>query len=517
MLDFNARWPDVRIGDIFYVLGHAFPTPADWRKIQEKRWYDKFPKRFPHSWPRESLSHAYQAHCHRYSCEPRFMRHLPTRVTRLLRTEWLTGEYFEPLEFHLRYREELGYICAIQSDGFLHDFDNALGLCSRLSYIRQLGFLHDPVVNEAVADAGLAMRFEHTRYMHSSRVMATASLMGRQIGLNEYFMRHLQGASFSHDVLTPAGGDSVKPLDFAAFDEDAHYPEAFRNNPAWAAVRAKYQLNEKLLAETVAGQGILGQLLDLADKTTYVAHDVDAYLKGNHNPRQYRYIPAPESILAIWDLRQKLGPGCCQLWDKITVRDGHVVITDVPAWVGFLTLRALMFRHVYYNPFARYREHMIAILVLEPLYHEGAITREILLTMTDPDLERYLERVTGYDFRLEMSQTRNAPAIEAFATRAEALGRIRALTQDNPELYFMLEEIPRVSEKAVHHFVLDRRQRAQPLLEAYPEEAEMIRAIDFDPRPVKLYILTPGKVERFLTPALREKLRVRQRQLFGLE
>jgi hypothetical protein len=517
MRDFNAHWPDVRIEDVYYVLGHAGPTKHDWRAVERMGWYQSLPKRFPSMPPDINLPHAYNEYCYRKGYEPDWTKLVPTQVLRELRRSWLTGEYFDPLAIVLRYREKLGFTYAVHDDGLIHDVSIALGVF-RLNGIRQLGFLHDPVMNEAAVDCGLGMRFEHTRYLHSLMVMATASLIGRQVGLSEHDLRHLRVAALTHDVLTPAGGDSVKPIDFEAFDEDLHYPEVFRANPEWSAVRDQYSLDEALLIRTVAGEGLLGRLLDIADKTAYTAHDVEAYLMGDHDPRSFQNLVAPESILAIYDLKQRLGPGLCQLWDRIEVVDGEPVITDIDRLVGFLKLRALMFRHLYYNPLARYREHMIALLILEPLYHDGTITRERLITMTDDQLDQFLNRTTGqYDLRMEISRADLAPAVEAYASRDEALGRAQALHRENPDLLFMLEVIPRVSEKAVRYLVRDSDGSVKTLSDARPDDTEAIRAIDYDPLPAKLYILSPEKMERVLPTDLREKLRARQRAHFGLE
>lgn len=517
MRDFNAYWPDVRIGDVFYVLGYAGPTRHDWRAVERMGWYQALQKRFPSMPSDTNLPHTYNEYCFRNGREPEWALLVPSQVLRELRRSWLTGEYFDPLAILLGYRDKLGFSCAVHDDGIIHDVCNALHVF-RLDGIRQLGFLHDPVTNEGAADLGMGMRFQHTRYLHSLMVMATASLIGRQVGLSEYDLRHLQVAALTHDVLTPAGGDSVKPIDFVAFDEDAHYREVFRNNPEWDAVRDRYGLSEELLVSTVLGEGLLGRLLDIADKTTYTAHDVEAYLMGDYDPRSFRNLVAPESILAIYDLKQRLGPGSCQLWDKVTLEDKQVVITDIERLIGFLTLRALMFRHLYYNPLARYREHMIALLVLEPLYHEGALTRRHLITMTDDQLDQFLNRVTGqYNLRMEISRTDLAPAVEAYNTRKTALVRAQALYRSNSELLFMLEVIPRVSEKAMRYLVRDTDGSIRTLSDARPSEAEAIRAIDFDPLPAKLYILSPEKMEGVLPPDLREKLRARQKIQFSLE
>lgn len=525
MKDFNAYWPDVRIGDVFYVLGHSSPTKRDWNSVTRASWYTKLPKRY-NSMPADiNLPHVYNEHCYKNGGEPDWAKLLPTEVLRDLRRSWLMGDYFDPLAILLRYRDQLGFTCAIQSDGMIHDVCIALGVF-RLDGIRQLGFLHDPVMNEAAADSGLAMRFEHTRYMHSLMVMATASLLGHKVGLSEHDLKHLQVAALTHDVLTPAGGDSVKAIDPHGLDEDAHYQKVFRDNPQWDEARTQYGLDESLLAATVRGEGMLGRLLDIADKTTYIAHDVEAYLMGDRDPRSHTGFVAPESIISIYDWKKHLGRGGCQLWDRCIIENGQVVITDIDRLVGFLTLRALMFRHLYYNPLARYREHMLAYLLLDPLYQEGVITRTELLQMNDADLEVFLSSLVGgisrygrhaFTFVMELSDTRRSPEFEAYETREAAVERMRTLYRENQGLLFMLDVIPRVSEKAVRYLVRDADGEIKTLAEARPGDAETIRSIDADPLPAKLYILTSEKVDRLIPDDLLKKLHARQQALFGLE
>lgn len=524
MMDFHDVWPDVRIGDIFYVLGTSYPAKHEWDSVDRMPWYAKLKKRHPSMSADINLPHVYSEHCFRKGDEPTWAKHVPKEVLNELRRSWLMGDHFEPLAILLRYRDKLGFTCAIKSDGMIHDVCIALR-AFRLDGIRQLGFLHDPVMNEATADSGLAMRFEHTRYMHSLMVVATASLFGYQVGLSEHDLKHLQAAAPTHDVLTPAGGDSVKAIDPAGLDEDVHYPEVFRDNQEWRRVREKYGLDEILLASIVRGEGVLGRLLDIADKTTYIAHDIEAYLKGDHDPRSYKGFIAPESIVSIYDLKQRLGPRSCQLWDCCVIENGQVVITDIDRLVGFLSLRALMFRHLYYNPLARYREHMLAYLLLDPLYRDGMITRAELLRMNDFELEVFLSGFIGDGSRygrhsftviMELSDTSRSPEIEEYQTRERAVERMRALYQENPELLFMLDVIPRVSEKAVQYLVRDEGGEIKSLAEARPGDAEAIRSIDYDPLPAKLYILTPEKVAGLIPPNLLEKLHARQRERFGL-
>ena len=46
----------------------------------------------------------------------------------------------------------------------------------------------------------------------------------------------------------------------------------------WERLRDRYRVNERLLIDTVQGKGMLGALLDIADKLSYLSADVRAYV-----------------------------------------------------------------------------------------------------------------------------------------------------------------------------------------------------------------------------------------------
>lgn len=511
---FSRNWPDVRVEDVLFVTGNSSTTRGRWESLRKARWYKKvvgvrrwMPTNF-------ALSEVYVRHCLTYKREPTWMKRLSPDMRRDIRHFWLTGDYFDPL-WIINYRHGLGFSFAVHADEMVHDVSVALNVF-RLGNIRQLGFLHDPVVNDDTANIGLAESFHHTRLLHSSTVMATAALIAHQIDLPKGLTRNLMVASLTHDIRTPAGGDSVKPIDPSGLDEDAHYGEAFQDNPEWVKVSRRYGLDETVLTRTVAGKGILGQLLDIADKTTYVDHDVDAYLKWN-NPKKFRNLVPPPGFIEIWNLHQKLGQKACRLWDCVAIIDGRVVITDAQRLEGFLRLRALMFKHLYFNPRARYREQMLALLILEPLYREGKLTREMLLEMGDNNLWDWLNRTVQSDIREHLSHSHLAPKIESFRNQEEALRRLRTLHAHDSSLLFMLETFPQPNKKAVQMLVRGEGGIVRSFAEVCPRATAEILALGDDPEPVKLYILEAWKVAEVIPKDLQTKLYTCQQERFGLE
>jgi hypothetical protein len=506
-------WPDIRVGDVYFVMGKGAMTRSELKKIQRTAWFKKLrnDEKRVYALPEEILARAYSECLMSNGREPAWIKHVSPGLCYALRALWLMGEDFDPLAI-LPYRHDLGFSFAVHDGGLIHEVCIALGVF-RLDGIRQLGFLHDPVVNEPEQKVkGLGFLFGHTRYMHSLTVMATASLIGHKVGLTEYELRHLQVAALTHDVLTPAGGDTTKFIDPDAFDEDAHYPEIFLRNPEWDQVREKYGLDSELLCRTVRGEGVLGALLDIADKTSYVAHDLDAFLLEN-DPRRFRYLNAPHGMTAVWDYRNSLTYPGCALWGSIRVDGDRIVITEPEKLKNFVMLRALMFRHLYYNPYARYREQMLAVLVLEPLYREGILTRNMLLTMGDTELERIVNaEVRVRDLSWELCLTDVAPRVLSFATVAQAKNYARTLVANDPFALVMWETFPPVSEKALRFLVQDASGAVRVFKEVCPEDAENILALGRDENPVKLYVLERGDIEGLMPEMLHKKLRTQQEE-----
>lgn len=516
MLAFHTHWPDVRVGDTYFVIGHGRVSRREWRKIARTPWYQDLSRDYFPNIPHMVLQESYELFCSANGKEPPWVADLSHRTKCLLRMQWIQSDNFDPLAI-LPYRQELGFSFAVHNDGLIHDTCNALGIF-RLAHIRQLGFLHDPVMNELAEKNGIGMLFEHTRYMHSLTVMATASLMGLRCGLREHDLIHLRVAALTHDVLTPAGGDSIKFIDPEAFDEDAHYHEIFEGNSEWDAVRDRYGLDETLLAATVRGEGILGQLLDLADKMSYVAHDFDAYMKGSEKPSS-EHFQVPNSIMEVWKFQSESPYPLCDLWNFVVIENGQVIVTDGKRLASFLKLRALLFRHLYYNPRARYREQILGILIVDPLYRKGILTREQLLQMNDAvlyaaiDAQNKNRRFINWDF----SEGSFSPIIERYPNLNVAKERAQSLVRENPATLVMYEFFPSVSSKAIQYLVRNEQGTTSPFAMIYPEDAEEILAIESEGNNAILYILPIEEISNLISPELQATLFQEQRKRIGLE
>lgn len=256
----------------------------------------------------------------------------------------------------------------------------------RLDGIHQLGFLQAPTFNQFI----LGEKLSHgNRWIHSLDVMAIATLIGHNNKLSLPDLHTLRLAGLTHDMATPAGGDSVKLIDLQNLDEDANYP-AQLDAVNWSTIAKDFSVDRSLLLCTIANQGLLGELLDIADKIAYTARDLKYCLHHLLSGKQRGY----EGPGMIFSLVEKY-PLVCSVWDSVVVQDGKPVFRDPERLFVFLKVRTLMFRELYYSSATRFGEYLVAELLAKLLYKRGVLTKEKLLSMRDEKLFEILKEEFG--------------------------------------------------------------------------------------------------------------------------
>jgi hypothetical protein len=420
--------------------------------------------------------------------EPEWMKRLPKYARAYIRCERVICGGIDPLAIvpNIPY-SGFGYI--IRDEGLAIDACRAFNLF-RLGEVRQLAFLHDPVLRE-VERSAVAMQFQHTRYCHVLDTYANARLIGANCGLSERDLNALVTAAVTHDALTPAGGDTTKLVDPKAFDEDVNYPDLLAG-PEWEEFEAKWGIDRVLLTETILGKGILGKLLDLADKVSYAARDVDAYLMRQLNRKgkiEGKDLLSP-SYGTIAGLIEE-NPLICRFWDSVMLWNGKVVIADSDRLFAFLKLRALLFRDLYYNPYSRYFEYLIGRGVVKHLYDSGEINKEDLLTYGDGWLEGKIDRfldapfATGMLFGLEHSR------IEEHSDKALASQRAREFDDDDGVIV-IVDDFGYPANPATSRFNVWHHRKVMPFNEARRDDAVKIeRLMAFNPI-VRVYFFDCG-------------------------
>lgn len=139
----------------------------------------------------------------------------------------------------------------------------------RLEGIRFLSFLS--YIGDDATSAQVE-EYTHDRLHHSLVV----PLVGAQIlKINGFPQRDIDIetiAGLTHDNGIPAFGDATKKVDPDALDEEKHYWESLGKRGQ--AFIKSLGMSQKLLEPIIRNEGILGQVLDIADRITYTMQDL---------------------------------------------------------------------------------------------------------------------------------------------------------------------------------------------------------------------------------------------------
>ncbi|MBI2097275.1 MAG: hypothetical protein HYT40_04005 [Candidatus Sungbacteria bacterium] len=422
--------------------------------------------------------------------EPEWIRQASPLCKRHLRREYVFGDGVDPLAIVPSIPfTGIGY--AVLEDGLIEETTNAFGLF-RLARVRQLGFLHDPVVRSGELES-IGMLFSHTRWLHVLDVTAIATLIALNNELRDEGLYHLQVAAISHDALTPAGGDTTKQIDPQAFDEERNFPQLF-SLEGWPALSQKYGLQERKLTEIVQGKSTLGKILDLADKIAYVARDAREYY-GRYDPSGP--VGYPDEYFEIKKLVETRAL-ICGIWDAVEIEDGEAVIADGERLTDFLRLRALLFKNLYHHPASRFLEHTIANVITQYLYDSDELTKQELLQFGDADLERLIGEVVGDDSLLLVGVNFMRPRVETFKDAKEARRREAKLIRNG---MFTLLENWRGTANPGMNFLVRKNKQVAPFREAYPKAAREIEKLIAPEKPLILYYFPIAEMplkEKFL-------------------
>lgn len=434
------------------------------------------------------LADRYEDYLYLHRAEPPWVQHLNAGTLRRIRREaTIRGPCSEP---HTIVPEAplIGFGYVVEEGGLAEATIAAFGIY-RLQGIRQLGFLHDPVVRQALSGIkGSGTLFAHTRYLHTHDVHALAFLLARNNGLSQDDENHLRVAALTHDALTPAGGDSIKLVAPELLDEETNYPKLFER-PEWKRLKRDFRLSEERLHAIVLNQGTLGVLLDFADKIAYVARDASMFFMR----LQLLGLTVRHGVFTKIREFVDAHPRACTVWDSITVLDdGRVVAEDGKRLADFLELRALLFRNVYYAPEARFLEHLLAKVVVQYLVDEGMISIPDLLAKDDHWLELRIDEVMGDYFCSRTIGYDLQSYAETFLEEPEARVRQRELVSQGA---LTLLDWFDGSASAGGTMLVRKNGIVLPFKDAYPSRAQAILRTLRDAKPYRLYYLWPETIE----------------------
>ncbi len=472
----------LRLGDIFYLpqpnyrhdqisadLKPVINNPFLWERIRPDYAPTKFEKERPSPLMLPLLSYAYEDHLaiHGFK-EPDWIWLLSSNLQRHVRLQIMYSDFYPGPEllcqpFGIPFA---GIYGAILNGGLVEDTFKRFPRLNRLWRIRQLGYLQDPVVSSQ-GTKGLGLHFNHTRFGHTIQVLLAATLIAVNNRLPAASLHALQAAALLHDILTPAGGDTTKAIDPRAFDEDAHFGR-FLKKQNWTRLAKTYEITPEALTDTVEGKGVLGTILDIADKIGYLGQDAEIYRQRYYPNNLFGFSEGYETVARL--LRQN--PSICGIWDAVRVQDNMVVVTDPKRLFDFLMLRVLLFKNFYYHPGSRFKEFLIAHVITRYLYETRALTKNQLLAMTDPDLERKIEAVTGQKHVLNLLNTSEQVYVQTFKNRHDAYQQEARLNQSGVS-FTMVEKLPQIRTET-HYRVPDQCGVPRPFSDAYPDMTQAL-------------------------------------------
>ena len=371
---------------------------------------------------------------------------------------------------------------------------------NRLHGVHQLGLLHGAVVPDEnrTQQHHVSARYPHTRGMHVIDVRTVVGLIARRNNFSHHDMIKLLFCGLTHDALTPAGGDTTKLIDGTAFDEDLHYRE-FLQGPAWNIFKAKHHLSKDELVEIINNHGVLGTILDIADKVAYISRDTHYYLAYNSAFHKHYQtgLKGYDKILAI----VKQDPLVCGIWDAVVVIDGRMVIRHPQRLLRFLKLRTLLGKHLYWHPGARITEFLFSVSIMKELYDKGTLTREMLLRFTDNELSAHIGKVLGDKyFNLSFSLFLE-PYIELFNDAESAQQRKEELRHQGITLAF-IEKAPSILVTHADTFWVLHKGKIMPLIEAFPDQVAEIEDEAIIQKPYRLLWIRDEQLDHPLRNAL---------------
>ena len=355
----------------------------------------------------------------------------------------------------------------------------------RLQDIRALSFLsyQGPQVSN-----DYFVEFFHTRLDHSLVVALTTERILRQNVIPQEKINIGILAALIHDIGTPALGDATKTIDREALDEEENWAESMGDNAI--KLLDDYGTNQSEIDSIIKNIGVLGQVLDIADRITYVMKDTYAVIGpvGKHNTYVNLYFNTGD-LIGILDRFPKIG----NIFQDVGVdqRNGHVFFNNPDRLEEFLLLRALLHQKLYLHPISQGRDMFIGKL-LEPLYSRtdpDKLTPFHLRIMNDQDLLRAIgnEYFPSKDIESYFPDLVNwYPQYERFDSEEQAEKRRQELSQDENIAVIGIKESFGF-DSATSYKVLDPRGKIVEFREYNPIAARNIEAMADETKGVLLF------------------------------
>lgn len=240
----------------------------------------------------------------------------------------------------------------------------------RLEDIRCLSYLAPMNLNRNIEDQ-ILFPFSHNRDNHTYVVAGTGVRILTRNCSSESDINKFVIASFLHDLATPALGDATKYIDVKNLHEEMFWREMLDDNSLQYINNLKVSVDE--IGSIIKNDGLLGEVLDIADRITYVCQDLrmNTPFYFFDKPKSKKDV---ENILMYFDYCH---PNIGNIYKDIKIENNEVYFSNPERLYQFLRLRIMLFEQVYMNPINQGRDFYVASKI-KPFYTSNNNNTELL-------------------------------------------------------------------------------------------------------------------------------------------
>jgi HD superfamily phosphohydrolase len=233
--------------------------------------------------------------------------------------------------------------------------------------------------------------FTHSRLDHTLTVALITEEILRQNGFSQKEINIGIVAALLHDIATPAYGDATKQVDMKNLHEEDHWWEVLDKKAKDFILQFG---TREMYDKIIKNQGVLGKVLDIADRITYTMKDLNALQveppKVGQKPNPY--LSDLNIIIAnypkIGNIYKTVG---------VDLKKQEVFFNDPDILNIFLNLRAHLHQKLYLHPISQAKDLFISKIIAQ-IYStdvNSILSPSKLRKMTDNDLLQALGNYHG--------------------------------------------------------------------------------------------------------------------------
>lgn len=373
----------------------------------------------------------------------------------------------------------------------------------RLHSIKALSFLSyigpDP-------EHTIFMEYPHTRLDHSLTVAIVMEKILQQNGFENTEINIGIIAGLIHDIATPAHGDATKKIDPDALDEEKFWWEAIdRKGQEFTTQKLGIPNAIKVFDDIINNRGLLGQVLDIADRITYTMKDLNAVIHGNGDYNSLTKLSLDPALLPLRYIISHY-PRIGNIYKEVGVdRKKQAVFFNNPEHLGvWLLLRAHLYQALYLNPVSLGRDLFVGEL-MRPLYSRNGntlLTPEKLRNLTDEELMRIVQKayygstepIVGFS-RIYNDLVNWYPLFKKFGSNKEAEDFAKRLKRRKNIMVIGISEC-KGFDPATSYRVADQSGNVMPFSEFNPGAAREIEQIAEETKGVFVFFVDLAKDKR---------------------